>query len=442
MKSLLKTEDGPMDRLLRGHLSRQTGQKQICKQFDPDLANAYIEHSLTTSERDGFEQHLSLCGDCRTATVVLVRLAESEAPASLTTAGHQATEGWRARLGAWAAALKTPRFAMAATALLVAAVSIPIFMSREGNRADRASSAAPQLAAEAPTTNRPSESEKQRESKTVLAAAAPEPAGATSLVAQNPAPRSNQTPIAAGASGGVGSQQATGDANPQPAEQPAAAKNSGEQNEKKEQAAANAVAATTPSRDQRDQVAPGSQQAPSQPQQQTTGVDQLAKIDPDGSRAKSEAAKDSAHVSVLKSGRPDGEERAAGDTKIRPEDDKAPPSPIAGAESGARRGLTRPSASSLRDGKLSVSARSRGTAERKIGKKRFWLRDEVWTDNDYNPDKEMPMVTLVRDSDVFKEVIGKRPTLKGYLTNFTENERAIVVYKGTIYKLIPQDGAK
>ncbi|MEK6301256.1 MAG: zf-HC2 domain-containing protein [Acidobacteriota bacterium] len=445
MKSLLKTEDGPMDRLLRGHLAPQPGPKQICKQFDPDLANAYIEHSLTATEREGFDRHLSLCGDCRSATVVLVRLAASEAPASPATAGHQATEGWLERLGALAAAMKTPRWAMAATAVLVAAISIPIFMSQVSNRADRASVAAPQFAAEAPSTNRASETEKQPESKPAVAAGAAELSSATGRVAQNPAPRSNQTPIAAGASGGVGSQQpTTGDTDRQAAEKPAvaAAKNSGEQDQKKEQAAASAVATTIPSRDQLDQVAPGSQQAPSQQQQQTAGVDQLAKVDREGPRPASEAAKDSAHVSVLKSGRPDGEERAAGGTKIRPEDNNAPASPIAGAESGARRALSQPSASSLRDGKLNVSGRSRGTAERKIGKKRFWLRDEVWTDNDYKPEKEMPMVTLVRDSDVFKEVIGKRPTLKGYLTSFTETERAIVVYKGTIYKLIPQDGSK
>ena len=192
-------------------------------------------------------------------------------------------------------------------------------------------------------------------------------------------------------------------------------------------------------------MAADSQQAASnKTQQQAPTSDQLARIDPKNTRQASEAEKDSAHVSVLKTGRADGEERAKGDTKIRPEDNNAPPSPIAGADAGARRTLAQPpSASSMRDGrKLSEAVRSRATAERKIGKKRFWLRDEIWTDNDYKPEKEMPMVTLVRDSDVFKEVIGKRATLKGYLTAFAENERAIVVYKGTIYKLIPQDGNK
>ncbi|HWO02327.1 MAG TPA: hypothetical protein VNS63_23985, partial [Blastocatellia bacterium] len=110
---------------------------------------------------------------------------------------------------------------------------------------------------------------------------------------------------------------------------------------------------------------------------------------------------------------------------------------------GRGKGAFAPPASSIHGGqKLSETVRARGTAERKIGKKRFWLRDDVWTDNDYRPEKEMPMVPIVRDSDVFKELIGKRPSLKGYLTAFAENERAIVVYKGTIYKLIPQQESK
>jgi hypothetical protein len=29
-----------------------------------------------------------------------------------------------------------------------------------------------------------------------------------------------------------------------------------------------------------------------------------------------------------------------------------------------------------------------------------------------------------------------------YLTGFGENDRAILVYKGTVYKLIPQEGNK
>ena len=70
----------------------------------------------------------------------------------------------------------------------------------------------------------------------------------------------------------------------------------------------------------------------------------------------------------------------------------------------------------------------------------FWLHDNTWTDKDYDPSKEMPSVTIIHDSDVFKEVIAKKSGLKTYLAAFAENERAIIVFKGTVYKLIPQNG--
>ena len=66
------------------------------------------------------------------------------------------------------------------------------------------------------------------------------------------------------------------------------------------------------------------------------------------------------------------------------------------------------------------------------------LLDDVWTDRDYDPDKNQPVVNLVRDSNVYKEVLGKQAGLKAYLDAFREGERAIIVYKGKVYKLIPQ----
>jgi Putative zinc-finger len=440
MKQLWKTEDRAMERLLHGHVSQQSGPK-VCKQFDPDLANAYIEHSLTPVEREGFEQHLSLCARCRTATVALVRLAETEAPASLVRPGQQATQGWRERLSSLAGAMTTPRWAMAATAVLVAAISVPVFMSGLTSRKEKLSATAQEAAGAQPASSSSDPADQSRMLQPSPATGVADPQESVGLVARNPAPENNHTTPTGRAQGPVITDKIP--ASVIVANKPSAevsvpvAPSLVEQNEKKEQAAG-APAGQVQSR---DQVANASQ-APTQQQQAGTG-DQLGKIDPQGARPASEAKKDSAHVSVLKSGRADGEERAAGDTKIRPEDNNAPPSPIAGAESGSRRALAQPAPSSMRDGRrLSETVRSRGTAERKIGKKRFWLRDEVWTDNDYKPEKEMPMVTLVRDSDVFNEVIGKRAALKGYLTAFAENERAIVVYKGTIYKLIPQDASK
>lgn len=431
MKQPWKTEDRAMERLLRGHVSQQSGPR-VCNQFDPDLATAYIEHKLTTTERDGFERHMSLCAGCRTATVALGRFAEADAPVSIGPA-QQANQGWRERLGSLAGAITAPRWAMAATAVLVAAVSIPIVMSRLSGSSERASNAPLPNAASVQTASQPAESAKPLDAAQTATGTVVGQSPAAGLVAQTQA-RNNQPPMPAGTSGGLAAPPpalAVSQLETAPAQVPAP-ETPVEPVEKKEQAAG----AVTGQAQSLDQAAKSSPQA-STPQQQTR--DLLAKIDP--ARNKNEAEKDSAHVSVLKTGRADGEVRASDDTKIRPEDNNAPASPIGGADAVARRALAAPS--SMRDGRrLSETVRARGTAERKVGKKRFWLRDEIWTDNDYKPEKEMPMVTLVRDSDVFKEVIGKRAALKGYLTAFSENERAIVVYKGTIYKLIPQDANK
>jgi hypothetical protein len=429
MKQFWKSEDRAMDRLLRRQVSQQSDPNQTCKQFDPDLANAYIEQNLTTTEREGFQQHLSLCAHCRTATVSLGRLASAEAQSLLSRPGRQiAAEGWRERIGSLAGAMTTPRWAMAAAAVIVLAVSMPVLLSRTGtgNRAEPAGTAVQPVAQPEATL---SQAERATPSSTPVSqataasapqtAAAPE-AGPPSREQSNQLLAKNQSP-------------AELDAQP----------TSNRSDEKKDKAesvgstAQSGVAGGDLTAQSERQV--GQQQpAPPPPQQQETSSDQLAKVDAEGARRLPEAEKNPAQVSVLKSGRADGDERAGAVAKIRPEDNNKPASPITVPDSAGRRALAQPSASSMRDGRMNASTRSRGTAERKIGKKRFWLRDDVWTDNDYNPEKEMPMVTIVRDSDVFKEVTGKRATLKGYLTGFAETERAIVVYKGTIYKLIPQ----
>ena len=76
--------------------------------------------------------------------------------------------------------------------------------------------------------------------------------------------------------------------------------------------------------------------------------------------------------------------------------------------------------------------------ERKLSGKKFLFRDGAWTDKDFDPNKELPVVTIIRDSNVYKEVMNKRPGLKPFLAGFPAPERAIIVYKGTVYKLIPQ----
>jgi hypothetical protein len=98
--------------------------------------------------------------------------------------------------------------------------------------------------------------------------------------------------------------------------------------------------------------------------------------------------------------------------------------------------LKRPSAKlGLRDSSPAESVRP---TEKKVGSKKFSLKDDTWTDKDFDPDKGLPTVTIIRDSNVYNELLGKQAGLKPYLTGFGGTERAIFVYKGTVYKLIPQ----
>jgi hypothetical protein len=441
MKQLWQSDDRLMDKLLRGHLSQHLSPKQPCKQFDPDLASAYIEQSLTTTERNRFEQHLSLCAHCRTATVSLGRFAAAEAPAVPPGPGRrEAAWGLRERLGALAGSLATPRWAVTAAAVVVLAVSIPFLLPRTDTKPALQSVANDGTATVHPVTQpeaaTPSQAEPATPGSALIAQARSSGGDSNSAVEDVVGPQSREQKEQLLAK------------NASPAEQSAQpiSNRVEEQKETAQPAGANApggVAGGTDSIGQTERQV-GRQQAPPPAQQQPppASSDQLAKVDAEEARRLSEAEKDTAKVSLLKSGRADGEERAGAAAKIRPEDNNAPASPIAVPDSAGRRALAQPSASSMRDGRMNASGRSRGTAERKIGKKRFWLRDDIWTDNDYNPEKEMPMVTIVRDSDVFKEVIAKRAALKGYLTGFSETERAIVVYKGTIYKLIPQQDNK
>ncbi|HET9531053.1 MAG TPA: hypothetical protein VFQ92_11925, partial [Blastocatellia bacterium] len=93
--------------------------------------------------------------------------------------------------------------------------------------------------------------------------------------------------------------------------------------------------------------------------------------------------------------------------------------------------------SAFREAESRAATPKRGTPERRIAGKRFYLLNDVWTDKDYKPGKEMAEVTIIRDSDLYKEVLAKRNGLKTYFTRFDEKERAIIVYKDTVYKLEP-----
>jgi hypothetical protein len=336
MKQLRKTEDRAMGRLLRGHLLQQSGPKQVCKQFDPDLANAYIEHSLTATERERIEQHMSLCAPCRTAIVALARLAEAEAPASLARPRQQAAEGWREKLGALAGAMTTPRWAMAAAAVIVLAVSVPVLLSRINTR-NNAMLVAEEKAADARPVN-PSEDKAQ-----------PEVGNATRSVAGAVAQDKYASPAQTQSVGATTSLKSHERAEPllvaknqAPAEDTPAAAAKKVEGLKEKGEAAGAVAADAGAFAQTERVAPQSPQAAPSTQQQAAGETQLPKIDQERALRLQQQGKDSTQDSLLKQGRADGDQRSDKVAKIRPEDDVAPPAPVAAPEGIRNRVLAQP----------------------------------------------------------------------------------------------------
>src|SRR6266705_2401415 len=155
MKFFGQAKDGVIDNLLRAYVSRPSNPHQKCTDFDLDQANAYIERSLTGASRFHYEEHLSECAACRKNVVALVRLAEAETPAS----GAPAREVPRFTLLSGAkqmfGALSQPQWAMVAAAVIVAAISVPLLLTRSENRQVSRAVTAPSANEQAPSAGAP-----------------------------------------------------------------------------------------------------------------------------------------------------------------------------------------------------------------------------------------------------------------------------------------------
>src|SRR5438874_1694251 len=132
MKPFGKTKDGVIDSLLRAYVSRSGNPSQACPEFDPDLANAYIERRLPSGSRSRYEHHLAECGACRKNVVALVRLADTQASVSPARERDRAT--WLSGARRVFGAMSRPQWAMATAAVLVLAISLPVLLSRDGAR--------------------------------------------------------------------------------------------------------------------------------------------------------------------------------------------------------------------------------------------------------------------------------------------------------------------
>ena len=406
MKFSAETKDGAIDNLLRAYVSRPSNPLN-CADFDPDQANAYVERALTEGARSQYEQHLSGCPVCRKSVVALMRLADTAAPSAEPRVREAVTGTWldgaRRMLGAFA----RPQWALAAAAVIVAAISLPLILSRDqaAHPASEVQVASELAGGEAAQAKAPTSSKPVDSPALVATARQPNPSmEKTEALAKNsPAPSATPEPVGFAAGADLAKKLET--------------KSPSEPLNEAQRKSDSSVAAAPP---QAGPV-PGSQARSDfdQNRQQQSPKDAVAQQIPEskaGARAEDVSAKEKAERS-------------------RSEEVAQPPAPRASAEeSRGRSNLRRRGSLALRDSEADAVR----PEERKFSGKKFLFKDGAWTDKDFDPNKDLPIVTIIRDSNVYQEVLKQRPGLKPFLTGFHTSERAIIVYKGTVYKLIPQ----
>jgi hypothetical protein len=74
----------------------------------------------------------------------------------------------------------------------------------------------------------------------------------------------------------------------------------------------------------------------------------------------------------------------------------------------------------------------------RVGNHLFSLRGGAWVDKEYKPDKDKP-VTIIRDSDNYRDLLAKNPKIEPFLKGLPHNARVILKFKGVAYKFVPQD---
>ena len=414
MKFTGQTKDGVMDNLLRAYVSRPSNPRQACPEFDPDRTNAYIERSLTGASRSQYEQHLSICAACRKYVVALVRLAEADTFAAASPAREIARSTWFSRTRQVFGAMSQPQWAIAAAAVIVLAISLPLVLSRSWNR--QSTPAFADQAANAPQT-----------AVAPASSVASPPSEVADRFPSAPTPAKPRERSAESADEKTEALATNSQAAAKPAD---AAGIAGADLAKKQETRTAGQLVDELQAKPEGKVSQAPAQAGAGPASQVAknDSDQARQQQPESERARNEP----------KDARADQESIEKEKTR-RGEEAAAPPSPSAEV-SRDRAGLRRSAP------KLSLREPGTGEAvrveERKISGRRFLFRDGAWTDKDFDPNKDLPIVTIIRDSNVYKELLSKRSGLRSIMERFTSAERAIIVYKGTVYKLIPQQGDK
>lgn len=341
-----------------------------------------------------------------------MRLALAESPE--TVSAREVTQStWFAGVRQSLGVLTRPQWALAAAALLVLGISLPLILST--SRDQQVSPATAERSVEATP-----ESARTQSAPANLASAKTPPEAAEPLLGQETARRGKaldkseakpQQLIAKNPQSAIG--DAAGTAGKLVA--------SADLSKKQE---AGAVAQEESRTKSENQLAQQSQVPSAAP------AAQGARSEQQQTRQQQPTDKDSAQQVAEPKTRADKESNEK--SKVADASQAAPPpSPDASRDRAMKRP---PSKLALRDS----TGEAVRVEERKLGGKHFFLRGGAWTDKDYDPDKDLPTVTVVRDSNVYKDLLNKRNGLKPIMALFTASERAIIVFKGTVYRLIPQ----
>jgi hypothetical protein len=402
MKMFPKMQDDTIDRLLRAQGGAAAKGLPPCREFDADLASAYVERSLKESERASYESHLAACSPCRKTIIALTRMAASDpvaAPAIAAAVQARGASGIRQ----WLGALTVPQWAMAAAAVMVLAITLPLALSHRAT----------------PTGD-----------SEVVAVAGPPPGDVNAkAMAQSNATNETANPNSAR---DANAQSSTG------------ANEKSKPEAKKEAQPTDAVSDVNGGATALAQSEPKSaEQAPPPAKvEASTQPSPAPAAEPTKPQATDEAKNQTAAKEEAKDNKQDKK-------RAEPASDQAgtiappPPPPTRGSEPARRErddsSASVPGIQAFRDPSEAAAATS--SVSRKISGHQFFFRAGVWTDKEYKPDKDKP-VTIIRDSDVYHSLLARDAKIEPFLKGFPNNARVIFKFKGTAYKLVPQDADK
>ena len=497
MKYISNNEaDGVLERLLRAEIGRASRNGAPCAQFDPDFSTAYIERNLTPGEIGRYEVHLAACPNCRIQVAKLARLGYAEIPVEAAREIVSSSEiSGRARnkemgFSRAFAYLLQPQWIAIGTAALLLLVALPVFFILKNSRPNPRSvisdaTSAGTLEPAPPVVDReesngnlqrgyltqgqsgvssgsaskdsvPSDNKSLASGSSSAGPAPPAAvsAGDNSLVDAIPsgtvAGPSGAAPqkTAAGEAGKQSEGTQVAESNPQPSRQ-----QDHEQQRNQTKSKVEVTAMTGEVREKQQSPAPPSQVVADQYNAAAKKVEQPASSEQISSKQAQTLPEDDKRsgVSVLRQRDigTDATRAKEGYATIRPKDSEPPktksesnreeterriakkgPSkePTGGAGRGDVDTVHKPATQQLTKGQK---------VEKRVDTKRFRMQAGVWTDRDFKPAKEIPAVTLIRDTEVYKSALEKQPGLKTFLAGFGPDERVIVVYKGIVYKILP-----